>query len=111
MTEPSKEKSGPFTADTKAAVVRYQVTNVDRALAFYTRELGFSTVKHFGAALAIIDRGHLHLILSGPEASGSRPMVGGRPQEPGGWNRIVLYVDNIESTVASLKAAGVRFRN
>src|SRR5687768_9638515 len=101
----------PFTADTKAAVVRYQVKDVDRALAFYTEHLGFSVVQHAGAPIAIIARGHLHLILSGPGASGSRSTPDGRQQEPGGWNRIVLYVDDIESTIASLEKAKARFRN
>ena len=111
MTEPQSSKSVPFSADTKAAVVRYQVANVDRALAFYTKHLGFSVVQRFGAMLAIIARGELHLILSGPESSGSRPMPDGRRQEPGGWNRIVLYVEKLDSTVAALEAAGTRFRN
>ena len=112
MTEPRGVKqSGPFSTDRKAAVVRYQVRDVDRALAMYTQHLGFQVVQRWGAVLAIIARGDLHLILSGPESSGSRPMPDGRPQEPGGWNRIVLYVEDLDSTIASLQAAGIRFRN
>ncbi len=105
------QQSGPFTADSKAAVVRYLVGDVGRALAFYTKHLGFSVVREFGGVLAMIARGNLHLILSGPGSSGVRPMPDGRRQEPGGWNRIVLYVDDIDSSIASLKAAGARFRN
>jgi catechol 2,3-dioxygenase-like lactoylglutathione lyase family enzyme len=112
MTEPrSAKQSRPFSADTKAAVARYQVRDVDRALAFYTQHLGFRVAQRSGAALAIIARGDLNLILSGPGSSGSRPMPDGRQQDPGGWNRIVLYVENLDSTIASLQAAGTRFRN
>ena len=56
-------------------------------------------------------RGDLHLILSGPKTSGARPMPDGRQQEPGGWNRIVVYVESIDATIAALTNAKVRFRN
>src|SRR5262245_20272176 len=103
MADPrSTTQSGLFAADTKAAVVRYQVREVERALAFYTEHLGFRVVQRAGPVLAIIARGDLHLILSGPGSSGARPLADGRQQEPGGWNRIVLYVDSIDSTIASL---------
>ena len=112
MTEPrSAQQSGPFSPGTKAAMVRYQVGDVDRALAFYIEHLGFRLAQRPAAVLAIIARGDLHLILSGPGSSGSRPMPDGRQQEPGGWNRIVLYLENLDSTIASLEAAGTRFRN
>jgi catechol 2,3-dioxygenase-like lactoylglutathione lyase family enzyme len=107
----SAQKPGLFSTDTKGAVVRYQVADVDRAVAFYTEHLGFRVAQRPAPILAIIARGDLHLILSGPGSSGSRPMPDGRQQEPGGWNRIVLYVDNLDSTIASLRAAGTRFRN
>src|SRR5262249_61476128 len=64
-----------------------------------------------GPGFALVSRGELNLILSGPGTSGARPMPDGRQQEPGGWNRIVLYVDSIDSTIATLKEAGVPFRN
>ena len=112
MTEPrSTEPSRPFSADAKTAVVRYQVKDVDRAMRFYTQHLGFQVAQRPAPMLAIVDRGDLHLILSGPGASGSRPMPNGREQEPGGWNRIMLYVDDLDSTIASLEATGTRFRN
>jgi catechol 2,3-dioxygenase-like lactoylglutathione lyase family enzyme len=56
-------------------------------------------------------RGDLVLLLGGPGSSGSRPLPDGRRQEPGGWNRIVLYVDDLTATIAALRDAGVRFRN
>ena len=111
MTNPQSAQSAPFSADTKTAVVRYQVRNVDRSVSFYTQHLGFKLVQQPAPVLAIISRGDLHLLLSGPSASGSRPMPDGRQQEPGGWNRIVLYVENLDSTIAALKAATTRFRN
>ena len=111
MAEPRKAQPASFSADASTAVVRYQVRDVDRAVAFYTQHLGFDPTQRPGPVLAIISRGDLHLILSGPGASGSRPMPDGRRQEPGGWNRIVVYVENLDSTLAGLKAAGARFRN
>lgn len=101
----------PFSADSKSAVVRYQVRDVDRAVSFYTERLGFEIVQRPAPVLAVLARGQLHLLLSGPAASGSRPMPDGRQQEPGGWNRIVLYVDDLETTIAGLQAAAANFRN
>ena len=100
----------PFTADASTAVVRYQVLDMKRALDFYTGRLGFRLVQQAGP-VGIIARGDLHLLLSGPASSGSRPMPDGRTQEPGGWNRIVLYVDELDTIVAALKENGGRFRN
>jgi glyoxylase I family protein len=104
-------RSAPFSADTMAAVVRYQVQDLARAIAFYTQNLGFQLMQSSGAVFATVSRGHLHLLLSGPKSSGSRPMPDGRRQGPGGWNRIVLYVDSIDSTITTLRAIGVHFRN
>ena len=100
-----------FSADTKMAVVRYQVQDVDRAIAFYTQQLGFAPTQRSGAVFGTVSRGDLHLLLSGPGSSGSRPMPDGRRQEPGGWNRIVLYVDSLDPIIAALRVAGTRFRN
>jgi glyoxylase I family protein len=112
MTEPrSAQHPRPFSAGTSAAVVRYQVRDLERAMAFYTQHLGFQVEQRAGAMLGIVRRGDLHLILSGPGSSGARPMPDGRRQEPGGWNRVVLYVERLDSTIASLQAAGTRFRN
>ena len=91
--------------------VRYQVADIERAIAFYTEHLGFRVAQKVGSAFAAVSRGPLRLILSGPGSSGSRPMPDGRRQEPGGWNRIVIYVDDLASVVDPLRAAGVGFRN
>jgi glyoxylase I family protein len=96
---------------TTSAVVRYQVTDVERAIAFYTNQLGFQLAQRAGQAFAIVARGDLKLLLGGPGSSGSRPMPDGRRQEPGGWNRIVLYVDDLAGVVARLRASHVTFRN
>ncbi len=97
----------------RAGAVRYQVKEVDRSVAFYTKHLGFKVERHFGAGapFASVSNGGLTIWLSGPGSSGSRPLPDGRKQEPGGWNRIALEVDDLASTVVSLKEAGLRFRN
>jgi glyoxylase I family protein len=111
MAEAHGVQSSPFSPDPSAAVVRYQIQDVDRAVAFYTEHLGFQLKQRAGAVFATVSRGDLNLLLSGPGSSGSRPMPDGRRQEPGGWNRIVLFVESIDRTIAALKAAGSRFRN
>ena len=92
------------------AVVRYLIADLDRAIAFYTGPLGFTLDAKMGP-IAIVARGDLHLLLSGPASSGARPMPDGRTQEPGGWNRLVLYVDDLDARIAKLRADGVTFRN
>lgn len=104
---PAKSVASWKTTD---AVVRYQIADLDRAIAFYTKQLGFHLEQRSGP-VATVSRGSLHLLLSGPSSSGSRPMPDGRRQEPGGWNRIVLYVDDLEKLVTSLRGAGAKFRN
>ena len=91
--------------------VRYQVRDVSRSVAFYTRQLGFQLDHQKLPAFAQVSVGDLKLILSGPGASGSRPMPDGHKQEPGGWNRIVLQVADLEGRIEVLKEAGLRFRN
>ena len=95
----------------RAVAVRYQASNVDRSVAFYTQQLGFTLEQQSGSAFARVSHGNLVLWLSGPTSSGSRPMPDGRRQAAGGWNRFVLEVDGLPSRVAALQQAGVRFRN
>lgn len=94
-----------------APTIRYQVTDLARSIDFYTGRLGFELAERSGDAFAAVVRDDLRVILSGPGSSGSRPMPDGRPQAPGGWTRIVLYVDELDPLVRSLRAGGVRFRN
>jgi glyoxylase I family protein len=91
--------------------IRYQTTDVQRAVDFYTRHLGFTVEHQQLPAFATVSLGALKLLLSGPGASGSRPMPDGRRQDPGGWNRIVLRVGNVEQAIEALTKAGVQFRN
>jgi catechol 2,3-dioxygenase-like lactoylglutathione lyase family enzyme len=93
------------------ATVRYFVTDVDKAVAFYSKQLEFSVQQQFGPNMAILRRGDLTLWLAGPNASASRPMPDGSKPQPGGWNRFVLEVADLAATVSKLKAAGVPFRN
>jgi glyoxylase I family protein len=90
--------------------VRYQVTDVERSVDFYTRYLGFHLEHQQLPAFANVSLGPLHLLLSGPGASGSRPMSDGRRQEPGGWNRVVLRVTDLPTLVDALGQAGVPIR-
>lgn len=91
--------------------VRYQVKEVQRSIAFYTMMLGFNLDQQNLPAFGQVSIGNLKLILSGPGASGSRPMPDGRQQEPGGWNRIVLQVQDLPARITELKKEGVHFRN
>jgi glyoxylase I family protein len=93
------------------ASVRYLVNDVDAAVAFYVRRLGFALKQQFGPNMAILARGDLTLWVAGPGASASRPMPDGRRPEPGGWNRFVLEVDDLPALVAELKQQNVTFRN
>ena len=91
--------------------IRYQVKDVARAVAFYTTHLGF-TLKHQQLpAFANVSLGEADILLSGPQASGSRPMPDGREQAPGGWNRVVLRVHDLPGFIAALRKTGLRFRN
>jgi glyoxylase I family protein len=91
--------------------VRYQVKDVNRSLEFYTQKLGFKLDHKRPPAFAQVSSGNLKLILSGPGASGSRPMPDGQAQEPGGWNRVILQVADLPSRIEALKKAGLHFRN
>src|SRR3954464_14703390 len=91
--------------------VRYQVTDVARSVEFYTGHLGFTVVHQQLPAFASVSLDNCQLLLSGPGASGSRPMPDGRPQQPGGWNRIVLYVDDLDARIEELERRGVHFLN
>ena len=91
--------------------VRYIVDDVEAAIAWYTRHLGFEVISSAAPAFADVKRGSLRLLLSGPKSSAGRPMPDGEQPKPGGWNRIHLVVDDLAAEVARLRAAGVRFRN
>jgi len=91
--------------------VRYQTTDVDRAVAFYTGQLGFKLEHQQGRVFAKVSNDGLDIFLSGNGSSGARPMPDGSRQTPGGWNRVVLRVDDLPARIEELKKAGVKFRN
>ena len=91
--------------------VRYQVKDVRRSVNFYTQHLGFKLDHQNLPAFGQVSAGDFKLILSGPGASGSRRMPDGREQEPGGWNRVILEVDDLPTRIETLKQAGLHFRN
>ena len=91
--------------------VRYMVDDVEAAVEWYTKYLGFSLLSNHAPAFADVRRGALRLLLSGPLSSAGRPMPDGERPSPGGWNRIHLIVDDLAVEVERLRVAGVRFRN
>jgi catechol 2,3-dioxygenase-like lactoylglutathione lyase family enzyme len=90
--------------------VRYMIDDVPAAIRFYTTLLGFTLERDASPAFASVVRDGVQLLLSGEGSSGKRPLSDGRRQEPGGWNRIHLEVDDLPAEVARLRAAGVPFR-
>jgi len=111
-TKTADEKGGQTHAFVKGVHgVRYQVKDVARSVAFYTTHFGFMLVHQQLPAFASVSLGDAQILLSGPGASGSRPMPNGQAQEPGGWNRIVLRVNDLPAFIETLKRAGLHFRN
>src|SRR5258706_899934 len=93
--------------------VRYMVKDLDPAVTFYTKHLGFQVKQEARPNFAMLSRGSLDLVLSTPFGPGgaAKPMLDGRHAEPGGWNRIIINVDDLAAEVARLRKADVRFRN
>jgi len=91
--------------------VRYMVDDVGASLAFYRDVLGFEVLNDFSPAFADVALGNLRLLLSGPTSSAGRAMPDGTVPAPGGWNRIHLLVEDLDTEVARLRDAGATFRN
>ena len=91
--------------------VRYQTRDVNRAVEFYTQQLGFELKHQQGTAFASVSCGGTDILLSGPGSSGARPLPDGQQQEPGGWNRLVLAVSDLSSVVAAMTGRGLHFRS
>jgi catechol 2,3-dioxygenase-like lactoylglutathione lyase family enzyme len=93
--------------------VRYIVHDVDAAIAFYTRQLGFTLQMHPAPTFAMLTRGELRLVLSapGPGGGGGRSMPDGTRPAPGGWNRFAIEVTDLAAMVETLRRAGAHFRN
>ena len=114
-TKQSSDKSGQTDSGDTDLIksfwgVRYQVKDVSRSIRFYT-QLGFKLDHQNLPAFGQVSAGDFKLILSGPGASGSRALPDGRQQEPGGWNRVILEVENLPARIDGLKKTGLRFRN
>lgn len=92
------------------AVVRYLVNDVDEALPFYLA-LGFAEVERWGPPFVIVQKDDLQLWLSGPATSASKPLPDGSTPSPGGWNRLVIQVEDLDAAISSLKATGATFRS
>jgi catechol 2,3-dioxygenase-like lactoylglutathione lyase family enzyme len=97
--------------DDNTVNVRYMVDDVDQAVDFYTRVLGFEVISSAAPAFADVKRGNLRLLLSGPKSSAGRPMTDGTQPGPGGWNRLHFMVDDLDAEVARLEQDGATFRN
>ena len=93
--------------------VRYIVRDVDAAIDFYVKQLGFQLQMHPAPAFAMLTRGDLRLVLSAPNpvGGGGQPMPDGSQQQPGGWNRFAIEVADLAATVERLRASGAHFRN
>jgi catechol 2,3-dioxygenase-like lactoylglutathione lyase family enzyme len=91
--------------------VRYLVKDVERSIVFYSENLGFTIERDMRPAFASVSKEDITLWLSGPDSSAARPMPDGRHPEPGGWNRFVVEVQDLPSTVSKLRKEGIRFRN
>jgi catechol 2,3-dioxygenase-like lactoylglutathione lyase family enzyme len=95
-----------------AACFRYIVNDVNTAIEFYTKHLGFTLEMHPAPPFAEISRGDMHLYLTQPfRMGGGAPMPSGEQQKPGGWNRIHLVIEDLDAMIAKLKEAGCHFRN
>ena len=92
--------------------VRYIVSDVDKAIPFYTDMLGFKLDMHPAPGFASLSRGDLQLLLNRPGAGGAgQAMPDSQLPAPGGWNRIQIEVADLQATVEKLKRTGARFRN
>jgi glyoxylase I family protein len=111
MPQATASQVGPHAFIKSVRGIRYQVKDVARAAAFYAGHLGFTLGHQQLPAFASISLGDVQMFLSGPGASGSRPLPNGQHQEPGGWNRVVLKVTDLQGCIAALQKSGVQFRN
>jgi catechol 2,3-dioxygenase-like lactoylglutathione lyase family enzyme len=93
--------------------VRYIVDDVDAAIDFYARHLGFQEVMHPAPTFAMLSRGDLRLVLSAPSGlpGGGQAMPDGTLPASRGWNRFSLEVPDLARAVDDLRQAGVHFRN
>jgi len=110
---PARAQNFGVNNDPNLIRMRYMVEDIPAAVAFYRDKLGFKVEAQSGNFLAALSRGNVQLLLSPTKGPGgaSQPMPDGRKPVPGGWNRIVIYLPNLEAEVARLRKEGVHFRN
>ncbi len=103
----------PKAANMSTVRVRYMVNDINASVSFYTRHLGFEVKQGPTPNFAIVSRGNLELVLSTPFGPGgaAKPMADGRKAEPGGWNRIIINVDDLPREVDRLRKAQLHFRS
>src|SRR5262245_37364685 len=101
MPQATSPKVDPHTFVKHVHGIRYQVKDVARAVAFYTQQLGFKLEHQQPPAFASVSLNDVQILLSGPGASGSRPLPNGQSQQPGGWNRVVLRVSDLPGCIAA----------
>src|SRR5881394_3437636 len=113
MSAPSQYSSAGIVQQSIAGFhgVRYIVSDVKRAVDFYTQNLGFTLEHQHLPEFATVAVGELKIHLSGPGASGSRPLPGGRAQRSGGSNRVILRVNELPAVIEALRGSGIAFRN
>ncbi len=108
---PDRPGRGPMPSlEDRVATVRYLVHDVDTCLPFY-EALGFTLTQRWGPPFAMLARGDLTLWLAGPGTSAQRPLADGRQPEPGGWNRLVIEVDDLDAAQQALTPTGGRIRS
>jgi catechol 2,3-dioxygenase-like lactoylglutathione lyase family enzyme len=110
---PARAQNFGVNNDPNLIRMRYMVEDIPAAVAFYRDKLGFKVEAQSGNFFAALSRGNVQLLLSPTKGPGgaSQPMPDGRKPVPGGWNRIVIYLPNLEAEVARLREEGVHFRN
>jgi catechol 2,3-dioxygenase-like lactoylglutathione lyase family enzyme len=110
---PARAQNFGVNTDPNLIRMRYMVEDIPAAVAFYRDKLGFKVEAQSGNFFAALSRGNVQLLLSPTKGPGgaSQPMPDGRKPVPGGWNRIVIYLPNLEAEVARLRKEGVHFRN
>lgn len=113
VLQPRSQAQAAKGANVSTVRVRYMINELDPAVSFYTKYLGFQVKQEAKPNFAMLSRGNLELVLStnfGPGGA-AKPMLDGRKAEPGGWNRIILNVEDLEAEVARLRKANLHFRN
>ena len=104
----SVDQTEPRTTPT----IRYFVKDMDATVDFYRQHLGFVLELGPTPVFAMLYRADLRLLLSVPGTHpGGHALADGTLPTPGGWNRILIQVADLDSTVESLRRAGVHFRD